>query len=78
MVDNDFRVGILLIDASATTGEAFRTDVWVIRLENASDLATTTCSASEEDPRPRQPASTVNMKQCTDEIQAKGWLSSMM
>jgi len=41
MVDNDFRIGVLLIDAPAAARKTFRADVRVIRLKNASNLATT-------------------------------------
>jgi hypothetical protein len=48
VIDNDFGVGILLIDAPAAACEALRADVWVVGLENAADLASATCSASEK------------------------------
>jgi hypothetical protein len=51
VIDNDFGAGILLIDAPAAACEALRTDVWVVGLEDAADLASTTCSASEENPQ---------------------------
>lgn len=48
VVDNNIRTGIFLVDASATTCKAFRADIWIIRVEDAPDLAATAYSASDE------------------------------
>lgn len=42
MVDNDLWISILLVDASAAPGEAFRAYIWVVGLKDASNLAATT------------------------------------
>ena len=47
MVDDDFRAGMLLIDTPAASRKAFRADVWIVGLKNASDLSTTTCTSLE-------------------------------
>ena len=48
MVDNDFRIGMLLVDAPAAARKAFRADVRVVRLEDTSNLTAATCIASED------------------------------
>lgn len=42
MVDDHIWIRILLIDTSATPSEALGTDLWIIGLKDASNLATAT------------------------------------
>jgi hypothetical protein len=42
MIDNDFRVGMFLVDAPAAARKAFRANIRIVGLEDASDLPATT------------------------------------
>lgn len=41
MIDYNIGVGMFLIDASTPPRKAFRADIWIIGLEDASDLTAT-------------------------------------